>query len=144
MSAPTIRTAAITATSFFAKTLNPLPETRDIRRWRSLVSPLMPLYICPGAHSRSLEVSVRILMEGLAAFGVIRSPDGPSPQAAPPAGGGYDHPLSRSAQTDPELEPAGGAAGRQAIVPERPTLEGLEHKWSDAWERDGSYRFDRS
>jgi valyl-tRNA synthetase len=31
-----------------------------------------------------------------------------------------------------------------ATVPERPTLEGLEHKWSAAWERDGCYRFDRS
>jgi valyl-tRNA synthetase len=29
-------------------------------------------------------------------------------------------------------------------VPERPTLEGLEEKWSAAWERDGVYRFDRS
>jgi valyl-tRNA synthetase len=31
-----------------------------------------------------------------------------------------------------------------ATVPERPTLEGLEHKWSATWERDGCYRFDRS
>jgi len=31
-----------------------------------------------------------------------------------------------------------------ARVPERPTLEGLEAKWSAAWERDGIYRFDRS
>jgi valyl-tRNA synthetase len=29
-------------------------------------------------------------------------------------------------------------------VPERPTLDGLEAKWSEAWERDGVYRFDRS
>jgi valyl-tRNA synthetase len=29
-------------------------------------------------------------------------------------------------------------------VPERPTLEGLETKWSAVWERDGVYRFDRS
>ena len=29
-------------------------------------------------------------------------------------------------------------------VPERPTLDGLEQKWSAAWERDGVYRFDRS
>jgi valyl-tRNA synthetase len=28
-------------------------------------------------------------------------------------------------------------------VPERPSLEGLEAKWSEAWERDGTYRFDR-
>jgi valyl-tRNA synthetase len=31
-----------------------------------------------------------------------------------------------------------------ATVPDRPTLDGLEHKWSAAWERDGCYRFDRS
>ena len=29
-------------------------------------------------------------------------------------------------------------------VPERPTLDGLEAKWSAAWERDSVYRFDRS
>jgi valyl-tRNA synthetase len=29
-------------------------------------------------------------------------------------------------------------------VPERPTLDGLEEKWSSRWERDGVYRFDRS
>ncbi len=28
-------------------------------------------------------------------------------------------------------------------MPERPTLDGLEAKWSGAWERDGDYRFDR-
>ena len=28
-------------------------------------------------------------------------------------------------------------------VPERPTLDGLEEKWSEAWEREGAYRFDR-
>jgi valyl-tRNA synthetase len=29
-------------------------------------------------------------------------------------------------------------------VPEKPTLEGLEKKWSATWEADGTYRFDRS
>ncbi len=29
-------------------------------------------------------------------------------------------------------------------VPERPTLDGLEKKWSEAWDRDGTYAFDRS
>ncbi len=29
-------------------------------------------------------------------------------------------------------------------VPERPSLDGLEAKWSEVWERDGVYRFDRS
>jgi valyl-tRNA synthetase len=35
-------------------------------------------------------------------------------------------------------------APERAEVPERPTLDGLEQKWSEAWERDGCYSFDRS
>jgi valyl-tRNA synthetase len=31
-----------------------------------------------------------------------------------------------------------------ADVPERPTLDGLEAKWSAVWEREGAYRFDRA
>ncbi len=34
-------------------------------------------------------------------------------------------------------------AAQPPRVPERPTLEGLERKWSEAWERDGCYRFER-
>jgi valyl-tRNA synthetase len=33
---------------------------------------------------------------------------------------------------------------RQASVPERPTLDGLEAKWSAAWEREHVYSFERS
>ena len=29
-------------------------------------------------------------------------------------------------------------------VPERPTVDGLEARWSEVWEREGTYRFDRS
>jgi valyl-tRNA synthetase len=36
------------------------------------------------------------------------------------------------------------ASVAHAVVPERPTLDGLEAKWSAVWERDGVYRFDRS
>jgi valyl-tRNA synthetase len=39
-----------------------------------------------------------------------------------------------------DSEPATSGAGG---VPERPTLEGLEQKWSAVWEREGAYRFDR-
>jgi len=35
-------------------------------------------------------------------------------------------------------------ASEPANVPERPALDGLEAKWSAAWERDGVYRFDRT
>ena len=28
-------------------------------------------------------------------------------------------------------------------MPERPALEGLEQKWSEAWEDEGTYAFDR-
>lgn len=31
-----------------------------------------------------------------------------------------------------------------AAAPERPSLEGLEQKWSDAWEASGIYRFERA
>ncbi len=30
------------------------------------------------------------------------------------------------------------------VVPEKPSLDGLEEKWSAAWERDATFRFDRS
>ncbi|MGI8994596.1 MAG: valine--tRNA ligase [Nocardioidaceae bacterium] len=36
------------------------------------------------------------------------------------------------------------AAARAVVVPEKPTLEGLEAKWSEAWEERGVYAFDRS
>lgn len=29
-------------------------------------------------------------------------------------------------------------------VPDRPTLDGLEARWDEVWERDGTYRFDRT
>jgi valyl-tRNA synthetase len=29
-------------------------------------------------------------------------------------------------------------------MPDKPTLDGLEAKWSERWERDGTYRFDRT
>jgi len=29
-------------------------------------------------------------------------------------------------------------------VPEKPTLDGLEDKWIERWEAEGTYRFDRS
>jgi valyl-tRNA synthetase len=32
----------------------------------------------------------------------------------------------------------------RADIPQKPSLEGLEAKWSDVWESEGTYRFDRS
>jgi valyl-tRNA synthetase len=32
---------------------------------------------------------------------------------------------------------------RPAVVPEKPSIEGLERRWSEAWEAEGTYRFDR-
>jgi valyl-tRNA synthetase len=40
--------------------------------------------------------------------------------------------------------PDGQEPHRQISVPDKPALEGLEAKWTEAWERDGVYRFDRS
>ena len=31
----------------------------------------------------------------------------------------------------------------RVTVPEKPSIEGLEQRWSEAWEREGTYRFDR-
>jgi valyl-tRNA synthetase len=42
-----------------------------------------------------------------------------------------------------ETKAVDDGAPERASVPERPTLDGLEAKWSAAWERDGAYRFDR-
>ncbi len=36
------------------------------------------------------------------------------------------------------------SSSTSASVPERPSLDGLEAKWSTAWDRDEIYRFDRS
>jgi len=42
------------------------------------------------------------------------------------------------------MNPLPVEAPRAPEVPERPTLEGLEEKWSERWEAAGTYRFDRS
>jgi valyl-tRNA synthetase len=55
---------------------------------------------------------------------------------------GLSSPQSSQAQGTPPPLPQNESA--PARVPERPTLEGLEAKWSAAWERDGVYRFDRA
>ncbi len=39
--------------------------------------------------------------------------------------------------------PPDAIQGKSPAVPERPTLDGLEQKWGEAWERDGCYSFDR-
>ena len=55
--------------------------------------------------------------------------------------------MSQTLQPDGEpsspASPA-SAALAPARVPERPTLDGLESKWSAAWEREQTYRFERS
>ena len=48
-------------------------------------------------------------------------------------------PDQQPTQTPPE------ASGRpQADVPDKPTLDGLEARWSAAWEQAGTYRFERA
>jgi valyl-tRNA synthetase len=46
-----------------------------------------------------------------------------------------------SSETD---DARGASADGSARVPERPILDGIEAKWSAAWDRDGVYRFDRT
>ena len=33
---------------------------------------------------------------------------------------------------------------RAVSIPDKPSIDGLEERWSAAWEREGTYRFDRS
>src|SRR5512145_2911823 len=40
--------------------------------------------------------------------------------------------------------PEGLELDHQIVVPEKPALEGLEHKWTVRWEADRLYRFDRT
>jgi valyl-tRNA synthetase len=51
-------------------------------------------------------------------------------------------PQSHRSEADAAPDPSAGRE-RAARVPERPALDGLEAKWSEIWERDGAYRFDR-
>ena len=70
-------------------------------------------------------------------------------QLTPPALPGADTISALPSPQPPHTQTRPGPAGRTpattpARVPERPTLDGLEAKWSAAWERDGVYRFDRN
>ena len=40
--------------------------------------------------------------------------------------------------------PETSTAPRAVVVPDKPALEGLEDKWSERWDADQAYRFDRS
>src|SRR5258708_3791303 len=42
------------------------------------------------------------------------------------------------------IEGVPSTIGRMARIPEKPTLEGLEERWSAIWEEAGTFRFDRS
>jgi valyl-tRNA synthetase len=53
-------------------------------------------------------------------------------------------PSSRSAEQSHQRRDGETAASSSTRVPERPTLDGLEAKWSATWERDGAYSFDRT
>jgi len=52
--------------------------------------------------------------------------------------------LPADSPSDTDTRAGDPSPGVNPRVPERPTLDGLERKWSTAWERDGVYRFDRS
>ncbi len=52
---------------------------------------------------------------------------------------------SQQRQQPPQRQHPNSSSGSSSPrVPERPTLDGLEAKWSETWERDGVYSFDRS
>ena len=62
-----------------------------------------------------------------------------APAAVPSPG--YAGGLIRNGQTFGGHYPLPAMVRR---VPEKPSLEGLEEKWDAVWERDGTYRFDRT
>jgi valyl-tRNA synthetase len=41
-------------------------------------------------------------------------------------------------------EPAADAGARDARVPEKPTIDGLEDRWAQVWQEQGTYLFDRT
>ncbi|HNV11635.1 MAG TPA: valine--tRNA ligase, partial [Propionibacteriaceae bacterium] len=45
--------------------------------------------------------------------------------------------------TNPPAQPASQPTPTFGVVPDRPVLEGLESKWSEAWKADGTYAFVR-
>jgi valyl-tRNA synthetase len=83
-------------------------------------------------------------MEVLRASGVVSSPRKPGRSRPLSAAtiNGLPPILPSKTENCPRAhsEPAASGAGG---VPERPTLEGLEEKWNEIWEREGAYRFDR-
>src|SRR5207248_5002803 len=53
----------------------------------------------------------------------------------------------RSWRSVPSPEPAYGVytlGGMPAGPPDKPTLEGIESRWAERWDVDGTYRFDRT
>ncbi len=48
-----------------------------------------------------------------------------------------------SAHTSSAPSPSSAADTPKSRVPDKPALEGLEQKWGEAWEAEGTYRFDR-
>jgi valyl-tRNA synthetase len=57
-------------------------------------------------------------------------------------------PLTESATALPNASASASSAWSVSSaphrVPEKPTLDGLEHRWAEQWERDDAYRFDTS
>src|SRR3954471_21458038 len=46
--------------------------------------------------------------------------------------------------TETQQAPETSAAPRAVVVPDKPALEGLEHKWVRQWDADQTYAFDRA
>ena len=72
---------------------------------------------------------------------VPRSPEGNDPAGPGLCGADTIHGLHERTPSQGSTTADGSERGE---VPERPTLDGLESKWSAAWERDGAYRFDEA
>src|SRR5687768_4586149 len=59
---------------------------------------------------------------------------------------GRDHPniLGRMTDTPRQAPDTTSAERRSVVVPDKPALGGLEAKWSQRWQDDQTYKFDRT
>jgi valyl-tRNA synthetase len=83
-------------------------------------------------------------MESASDFGVIAQPASEHAALAGAAGTINGLTPAEPTETDTPATPSAKRPEGSARVPDRPALEGLEERWSAVWEREGTFRFDRT
>ncbi len=122
-------TATITTASLAAVWFPPLssPDTES-----SALDALTKAILIPRSREKQCFAERNPAVRSLGTRVVRSCTSSVAVRAAPAGQRGYDQRLASTSTDQP------------ARVPEKPTLEGLESKWSAAWERDGIYAFDRA